>query len=47
VKVVKIESNWAYVEGAMFPTSGGNLASGWVNLDKVEWYRIIEEKKGS
>jgi len=52
VKVTKIEGNWAYVEGEKggiihsAPTGSYAFAnSGWVNLSKLDWYDIVEEKK--
>jgi hypothetical protein len=48
-KVIKIEGNWAYVEGSIRQTRGTGdvreVGSGWFNLSKLEWYRIVEEKK--
>jgi hypothetical protein len=45
-KVTKIEGSWAYMEGGMAHEAPGNTwPSGWVNLSKLEWYRIVEEKK--
>jgi hypothetical protein len=53
VKVAKIEGNWGYMEGAMYHSHAGGggtvetTGAGWVNLSKLDWYRIVEEKKGS
>jgi hypothetical protein len=50
VKVTKIKGNWAYVEGRIAHGTLANQltpAGGWINLSKLDWYWIVEEKKGS